>query len=67
MQLFMAKVQSSDDDSTNWFFVSALSEADAREMIEDCTSHIIEFTSDPADMASNVKHEFDHVALITNI
>ena len=67
MQLFMVKVQSSDDDSTAWFFVSAHDESHMREMVEDCTSHIVEFISDPADIAQTIKHEFDHVALIHNI
>lgn len=64
MRLFMAKVQSSDDNSTAWFFVAANDEAQCREFIEDCTSHIIELISDPADMADAVRHDFDHVALV---
>lgn len=67
MQTFMIKVESSDDNSTAWFFVAANSEAEAREMVEDCTSHIVEFISDPAEIAATIKSEFDHVALIANI
>lgn len=67
METFMIKVESSDDNSTAWFFVAANSEAEARDMVEDCTSHIVEFISDPADIAQTIKHEFDHVALIANI
>lgn len=63
----MVKVELSDDNSATWFFVAANSEVEMREMVEDSTSRIVEFTTSPNQMADNVRTEFDHVALITNI
>ena len=67
MQLYLVKIESSDDNSTAWFVAAAKNEDHLRAMCEDCTSTIVEFISDPADIAQTIKHEFDHVALIANI
>jgi hypothetical protein len=66
MQLFMVKVESSDDNSTEWFFVAARDEVEARELVADCTSHLVELIATPADMAEVVDHEFSGVALVVS-
>ncbi len=64
MKLFMAKVLSSDDDSTRWFLVSAHDEAGVRALIEDCTSSIVRLISDPAEIAAVITDEFYDLALL---
>lgn len=64
MKLFMAKVLSSDDNSTRWFLVSAHDEASVRVIIEDCTSSIVRLISDPAEIAAVIAGEFDDLALL---
>ena len=66
MQLYLVKIESSDDNSTAWFVAAAKNEDHLRAMCEDCTSTIVEMYSGEA-MMQKIASEFDHVALIANI
>lgn len=66
MQLYLVKIESSDDNSTSWFLASAKDKDHLHEMCEDCTSTIVEMYSGEA-MAQKIVSEFDHLALINNI
>lgn len=66
MQLYLVKIESSDDNSTAWFVAAAKNEDHLRAMCEDCTSTIVETYSGEA-MTQKIATQFDHLALIQDV
>ena len=67
MNIYMVKTVTTDDGSVNWFFVAAQDRAEVLEYCEDDVTKVLDIVDNLADMAQEVRREFDSVALVRNV
>lgn len=65
--LFLAKTIQRETGESNHFLVAARSRDEVTAMIEDDNTRIVEVFTTPADIAEEIEHSFDTLALLCNI